>query len=297
MSFDLPRRRAVPHGFFSSWFRCACVCAWTAACSVGLAAAASAAGDALAQLQTPGRIRVAVYRDFPPYSNAGEGIDVGIAQALAARLGVTLDLMWVQASDEKMEDDLRNAVWKGHYLGGGTADVMLHVPVDPQFAARNERVTITGPYHRETLQLAHNTSQLAEITHLDDLIGLPVGVETATAQDSFLLGAAGGRLRPTVKHFRSATDAMAALRRGEVVAVMAQRAELEDGLKGADREVFVISSIPTPGLPPRGWIVGVAVKSENAALAAAIDQALRGMLQDGTIAAIFKQRGITHFPP
>ena len=132
-------------------------------------AAPEAADEGLQQLQTPGRIRVAVYKDFPPYSDAGEGIDVDIAKALAARLGVALDLMWVQASDESMEDDLRNAVWKGHYLGGGTADVMLHVPVDPQFAARNDKVKITGAYHRESLQIAHNTAKLPELASVDDL--------------------------------------------------------------------------------------------------------------------------------
>jgi polar amino acid transport system substrate-binding protein len=285
--------RACAHGFF---LMCRALAALMVVSGIAIAAPETSA-DGLQQLQTPGRIRVAVYRDFPPYSNAGEGIDVDIAKALAARLGVALDLMWVQASDESMDDDLRNAVWKGHYLGGGTADVMLHVPVDPQFAARNDKVKITGAYHRESLQIAHNTAKLPEIASVDDLVGKPVGVEIATAQDSFLLGAASGRLQPTVVHFRGAPAAMAALRKGEVVAVMAQRAELEDGLKGADREVFVISSIPTPGLSQRGWIVGVAVKAENAALAAKIDQTLDAMLEDGTIAGLFKARGITHFRP
>jgi ABC-type amino acid transport substrate-binding protein len=293
MISEWPGGRAVAHGFF---LLCRTLAAVMLVSGVAIAAPEKSA-DALQQLQTPGRIRVAVYKDFPPYSNAGEGIDVDIAKALAARLGVALDLMWVQASDEKMEDDLRNAVWKGHYLGGGTADAMLHVPVDPQFAARNDKVKITGGYHRESLQIAHDTAKLPELTSVDDLVGKPVGVETATAQDSFLLGAASGRLQPTVVHFRGAPEAMAALRKGEVVAVMAQRAELEDGLKGADRERFVISSIPTPALSQRGWIIGVAVKAENAALAAAIEEALAAMLEDGTIAGIFKARGISHFRP
>jgi ABC-type amino acid transport substrate-binding protein len=278
-------------------FLCGLALTWVALTPRVATAASDKTADGLHQLQTPGRIRVAVYKDFPPYSNAGEGIDVDIARALAARLGVALDLMWVQASDEKMEDDLRNAVWKGHYLGGGTADVMLHVPVDPQFAARNDKVKITGAYHRESLQIAHDTRKLPELASVGDLVGKQVGVETATAQDAFLLGALGGRLQPTVVHFRGAPDAMAALRRGDVVAVMAQRAELEAGLVGADREVFVISSMPMPGLTQRGWIVGVAVKADNAALAASIEQALTAMLEDGTIAAIFKRRGITHFRP
>jgi hypothetical protein len=51
-------------------------------------------------------------------------------------------------ADEEVGDDLRNMVWKGHYLGYGPADVMLHVPVDnrlmndnPQGAHLRARIT------------------------------------------------------------------------------------------------------------------------------------------------------------
>ena len=43
-------------------------------------------------------------------------------------------------NDENMNDDLRNMVWKGHYLGYGPADVMLHVPVDNRLMAENDKV-------------------------------------------------------------------------------------------------------------------------------------------------------------
>jgi hypothetical protein len=43
-----------------------------------------------------------------------------------------------------MGDDLRNMVWRGHYLGYGPADVMLQVPVD-KFLAHNPQVMILRP--------------------------------------------------------------------------------------------------------------------------------------------------------
>ncbi|MES9929292.1 MAG: transporter substrate-binding domain-containing protein, partial [Candidatus Thiodiazotropha sp. 6PDIVS] len=78
---------------------------------------------ALQRIHERGVLEVAVYADFPPFSYRSErgrivGIDVDIAQALAKRLGVVAAIRAVGA-DENMEDDLRNNVWKGHYLGGG----------------------------------------------------------------------------------------------------------------------------------------------------------------------------------
>ena len=80
-----------------------------------------------------GRLKVAVYNNFPPYSDAGKGIDVELGRALAARLGLQAEIIGFQAGED-MGDDLRNMVWKGHYLRGEPADVMLRVPVDPKFA-------------------------------------------------------------------------------------------------------------------------------------------------------------------
>jgi hypothetical protein len=66
-----------------------------------------------------GVLRFAVYRDFPPFSHrAGgtlEGADVDLAKAIGAKLGLGVEFMELTA-DENMDDDLRNAVWKGPIL-------------------------------------------------------------------------------------------------------------------------------------------------------------------------------------
>jgi polar amino acid transport system substrate-binding protein len=76
--------------------------------------------NSLQEIKAKGQIRAAMYKNVPPFSVNVEGIDVDIATALAEKLSVKLDLMWFEA-DENVDDDLRNVVWKGHYLGGGTA--------------------------------------------------------------------------------------------------------------------------------------------------------------------------------
>ncbi|MFD2782907.1 hypothetical protein ACFS32_19705 [Novosphingobium pokkalii] len=79
-------------------------------------------------------LRVAIYQDNAPWSweEGGQikGIDADLGRALAAALGVKADLAIFPAG-ESVEDDLRNAVWRGGLLGFQAADVMLHVPFDP----------------------------------------------------------------------------------------------------------------------------------------------------------------------
>ena len=74
---------------------------------------------------------------------AARGIDVDLAKALAAKLGLKLDVAAFDAGEE-VSDDLRNMVWKGHYLGGGAGDVMLHVPLDATLAEKNPQVRFVG---------------------------------------------------------------------------------------------------------------------------------------------------------
>ena len=82
--------------------------------------------DQLDQARERGVLEVAVYRDFPPYSYPQQGkyvgADVDLAAALARKIGLPLKVRPIMPGDDA-DDDLRNNIWKGHYLGGGVADV------------------------------------------------------------------------------------------------------------------------------------------------------------------------------
>ena len=122
---------------------------------------------------------MAVYNDFLPFSDKGAGIDVDLAGALSARLGLKLKLLPFPAG-ENLDDDLRNMVWKGHYLGYGPADVMLHVPVDKRLMAENDKVQIFAPYHVETVRLVRSAKAIPAFDGLDSLAGKKIGVETVS---------------------------------------------------------------------------------------------------------------------
>lgn len=263
-----------------------------------MAAALPAVADGLEAIRQRGRLRVAVYNDFAPYSMAGgKGIDADLARAIAGKLGLSAEVVGYNA-DEDMNDDLRNMVWKGHYLGTQPADVMMHVPVDEHLARANDKVRIFGAYHRETLALARNPERVGKVSGGSAAVALEVftrekiGVETASLADSFLLGVLNGRLRENVVHFKTVGEAAHGIRDGRVAAVLAPLAELENALNGQGGAV-----IDTPKfaeLKVDNWPLGMAVKVEELALAEAIGAALADLKRDGSIAAIFRQYGVSY---
>ena len=263
-----------------------------------MAVALPAMADGFETIRQRGRLRVAVYNDFPPYSLAGgKGIDADIARAIAAKLGLTAEIVGYNA-DEDMNDDLRNMVWKGHYLGTQPSDVMMHVPVDEYLARANDKVRIFGAYHVETLALARNPERVPKALAGSAAVALEIftrekiGVETASLADSFLLGVLNGRLRENVVHFKTVAEAAQGMAEGKVAAVLAPRAELEAAVKGQAK--VVLDSPKFAELKVDSWALGMAVKVEDQALAEAIGGALAGLKADGTIADIFKRHGITH---
>ena len=131
---DLPGRR--------NWLQ------WSAA-ALAVSALPALAQDKLAlqRIRERGTLVVGVYNDMPPFNVNGQGIDVALAGALAQAMGLKLSLLPF-AAGEDMGDDLRNMVWKGHYLGFGPADVLMHVPVERPLMAANPQVNILAPYYR-----------------------------------------------------------------------------------------------------------------------------------------------------
>ena len=263
-----------------------------------VAVALPAVADGFETIRQRGRLRVAVYNDFAPYSMAGgKGIDADIARALAAKLGLTAEVAGYNA-DEDMNDDLRNMVWKGHYLGTPPSDVMMYVPVDEYLARANDKVRIFGAYHVETLALARNPERVPKPLAGSAAVALEIftrekiGVETTSLADSFLLGVLNGRLRENVVHFKTVAEAAKGMAEGKVSAVLGARAELEAATKGQGN--VVLDSAKFAELKVDSWPLGMAVKVEDQALAEALGNALASLRNDGTIAGIFKRYGITH---
>ena len=263
-----------------------------AAAALGVTSTPLSAAEpsALQRVKARGRLSVALYEDNPPFHAAGRGIDVEIARALAAALGVETSPLPFPAG-ESMGDDLRNMVWRGHYLGYGPADVMLHVPVDRPLIAASPQVLIFGSYYKEQVAWARLRSDTA--SSLADLVSRPaarIAVPGQSLAGWLLIGAEAGRFRDRLQTtWRDGTDAAAALLRGEAVAAAGHWSELESVL-GQD-ERFAIEVLPLPQAQ-RGWAVGCAVKRDAEDLARALQASLDALINGGAMREIFARGGV-----
>ena len=184
-----------------------------------------------------------------------------------------------------MNDDLRNLVWRGHYLGFGPADVLLQVPVDRPLMAANPKVSIFAPYYRERVMIARNRAAVPRLESLDDLLNQKIAVPGQSLAGWLLIGAESGKLREQLRTtFKDGTEAAAALLRGEVAAAAGQAPELESVVSGDPR--FAIEPLPVPRMRD-GWAVGMAVKKESEDLARALQAAVNQLTDNGELGRLF----------
>ncbi len=257
--------------------------------------------SAMEKIKARGVLKVAVYKENAPYSDGPnadmQGVDVSLAKALAAKLNLQLALLPFDAG-ENMNDDLRNMVWKGHYLGYGPADVMIHVPVDRYLMNENKQVLIFGAYVREHLVVLHDTSKLPTVDNPEDLQGKTIAVEKGSGAASAMMGYRGGLLRDKVSIFKDGVDAAKMVTSGKFDAAFVSRAQAEAAVHvAADKRRWALSSVSLPGVMPAGWPLGLAVKADHKELATALDNALGSMRQSGELLAVFQSHGLTLAAP
>jgi ABC-type amino acid transport substrate-binding protein len=250
-----------------------------------LAAPSMASATPLDRVRERGVLTVGLYHDMPPFHVAGEGIDVEIGRALADSLGVRLALLPFHA-DDSVNDDLRHMVWRGHYLGYGPADVLLHVPVDRPLMVANPQVRIFGAYCRERVMLARSLQQVPRLDSLAQLAGRPMAVAGQSLAGWLMIGADGGAYRDQLNtRCRNGAEAARALQRGEVAAAAGLASELESVLHDDAR--FAIEPLPSTRAPRDGWAVGLAVKRDSEELARALQGGVDELARSGRLRQLF----------
>ena len=250
------------------------------------------ANEDMDKIRASGKLTVAVYEDFAPFSGKGGGIDHDLADALAKKLNLKLSLLPFPAGED-IGDDLRNMVWKGHYLGFGPADVMLHVPVDRNVMLKNDKVEIFAPYYRDTVKLVRNVKAIPDLNGVASLEGKKLGAEKVSISAMVLLGEQS--LREGVTIYPTPIEALQKLKAGELDAVVASRSEIESVIR--DDKQFEITDAPFTRLPRNGWVVGLAVKKENTELALLLQKAVNDLFDSGEMAALFTKHGVRSIKP
>ncbi|MGU3537462.1 substrate-binding periplasmic protein [Methylobacterium sp. A54F] len=247
-----------------------------------------------------GILRVALYSDNRPFSDtradALEGIEVDMARAIAAALGVAAEIRIVEAA-ETVDGDFRLNLWKGDLAGSPLADLMLHVPYDRQLGLRNEQIVLTAPYHEEQLALVVRSG--ADTHAIDGLEERSIAVAGASAADTILLFAEGGRHRVKLRHFRDFEAAARAFLSGEAAALAGARSAIEAVLHGVQpsTERMSLVDLQSTGLMQVRLVLCGAVRSDSRDLGYAVGDALTAMRRDGRLAAIFSRYGVSYAAP
>ena len=247
------------------------------------------------------QITIFVYSDYAPYSweqDAGEytGIDVDIARALGKRLDVDVDFL-MRGADENLDDDLRVNIWKGDLIYRQVADVMMHVPYDPEVNARNEFAVLMAPYFQEKMAVVVDRATLPKLGTFGRFLNHNIGVEVDTAGDFFLSNAFRGQLHNSIRRGRTFADAADMYIKGRVPALMASLAQSEwVALQAKERDSY-IAQPPMPGIVRTGWPIGIAVKHDSRDLGYEIEALLAQMESEGELAAIYQRYGVNYHAP
>ncbi|MDO6558476.1 substrate-binding periplasmic protein [Paraglaciecola chathamensis] len=245
-------------------------------------------------------ITVAVYRDFVPFSfqeNGKDlGIDVEIAAQIAKQLGVTLKLKWATA-DESVEDDLRNNIWKGHFIDRTVADLMLRVPYDKKYRLKrddigelvNGQVHMFAPYHVESWQIVFDQANIESVPTIAVFQYHDIGVENDSIPQFYLMSAFRGRMRDRSKQFATIPLAIQAMQAKKVDAVMGMRSQISYYQSHLDTQRYLLAQNGFPNIGKQKWDIGMAVKAEYRQLGYVIGDIVEQMTNDGTIDEIFNR--------
>lgn len=262
----------------------------------------SAAARPLDEVVASGTIRIALYNENKPWSDKENGkpvgIDVDLAEAIAAKLKVKPDIVIYEASED-MGGDFRLNLWKGDLVGSQLSDLMLQVPNDRVLTLRDDQVFLTAPYFMQKLAFAYSKDKLGKMESVSDIGASKVAVEGTSASDIALMTILGGRFRPNAAHFVSFEQAVKAYKAGEDPVIAGTQAQLqaafhESKISPEDNPII----IPTLVGPVKNhWELAGAVRSNSRDLGYAVGDIITAMVKDGRMKTICEKYGVTFTPP
>lgn len=232
--------------------------------ATGLAAVA----EELDTLKEEGVIRIAMSGAYPPFNfvndeNEVVGFDPAIGTEIARRMGLEVEIV--------------TTAWDG-IIGGLLANkydaIVGSMTITEE---RDEVVDFVGPYYSD--KRAIFTQPGSGITSLEDLEGVKVGLTLGETHEAW------ARERGyDIKTYKGLPELLLELENGRVDAIVNDSiaAILAMGAKEQEFEMFA-----DPTTEPFG--AGIAIREGNPELAAAMQEALDSMMEDGTYLAIAEE--------
>jgi len=257
-------------------FQHACV---AAACSLFAVAMLSSGASArtLAEVKYKGAISLCANPDALPFASEKAdppGFQIEIARAIAAGLGVSLELQWILP---RYRANLVNC------------DILMDSIDDP--AIYEGKLLLSRPYQRTGVALGVGPKATSVAGFGDVSKGQKVGV-MINSLAQVVLGKKGLSQSP----YAFEQDMLDDLATGELYGAAASPATI----------AYYIRQHPQAGMrlvhaydgePQLAWKVSVGMRKSDQALVDAINQVLDRMLADGTISAIYAHYGVEHRAP
>jgi ABC-type amino acid transport substrate-binding protein len=247
-----------------------------------------AGAASLAEVRQVGSLRVCANPSALPYSNLADkgglaGFEVELAQALAKEMGLGLDVRWVRSAS-----DMKNADCDA--LMGAIASAVSYDregrigPLTTRFPLRYSR-----PYAAGGVVLV--VSSGSSVRRLEDLHTRKVGVAVGTVEHEWL-DTHGFR----VSVFPSQEDIIAAIEAGEIEIGATSPVAI-----GWYQHEHPGTAVKVPdGYKPEAalrWDISVGLRRADDALIAAVDRALKRIVEQRLPAQIYAKYGITYLPP
>jgi ABC-type amino acid transport substrate-binding protein len=234
--------------------------------TTGTSASATPVVDTL----VAGKLKVASCLDYKPFEyyegTTLKGFDVDLTEAIAGKLG--LEVQWVKANF----DTIFTALAAKQFDLVAAASTITE--------ERQQVVNFSDPYYASEQALTINSVKTPDIASTDDLTsGDTVGVQKGTTGKDW----AEANLAPNgvqIRTFDLAPDAFTALEAGQVQGV------INDAPSSA-AEIETRPSLKIAQQIDTGENYGLAIGKTNPTLLAAVNQALKDLIADGTYAQIF----------
>ncbi len=239
-------------------------------------AAAPSTARTLAEVQARGEISMCANPDALPHaSNRPDlpGFQVEIGRALAATLGVRLELAWIVP---RMRAGLVDC------------DMLLDTIVDP--AVLRGPVKLSAPYQKSGVALALRAGNDG-VRGFQDLQGRRVGVMVSSLA-SKLLNQRGAQTVP----YAFESDMVEDLAKGDLDAGAVSPASIAYYIRRhPDAKLRYLHAYDDE--PELRWNLAVALRRSDDALVAAVDDALERLARDGSLARIYGSYGVEYRKP
>ena len=232
----------------------------------------------LDEVKALGAVSMCANPDALPYSSnqpdSLPGVQVEIGQALAAGLGLSLNIDWIVPRR-------RAKVVNCDLLFDRVNDSAVY----------EGRLLLSRPYHRSGIALAlgRDAQPLTDYTELGK--GQKIGV-MISSMASVVLGKAGKSTSP----YAFESDMLEDLLKGELYGIATSSTAIS----------YYIASNPDKGLkiayafdsvPSLTWQVSVGLRNSDQLLLGEVNAVLNKLLADGTITRIYQKYGIEHRQP